>query len=208
MRLSALLFCLLFFAHSLLAQDKSPLSWFSDKWDDAQYLACNTAAHASYMNDSEKTVIYILNLARMNPKLFCETVLRRYPDINSDYNYKSSPYFNSLIRRLNITKPLGILSPDSACWASAYEHAASSGESGYVGHERQTEKAASAKHFMGECCDYGHNKPIDIVMSLLIDQDVESLGHREICLGAYTKIGVAIHTHSQYRFTSTLDLYY
>ena len=43
-----------------------------------------------------------------------------------------------------------------------------------------------------ECCSYGMHSAKDIVMQLLIDHDVPSLGHRENCLNnEYSKIGVS-----------------
>ena len=185
----------------------SPLSDFSKSWEQPKYQQCNTAAGVSYMSDSEKKVIYILNLARMDPQLFCTTVLKHYPEVYTMVDYKNSSYFSSLVATLTKQAPLTILTPDSSCYASAWCHSSTSGKIGYVGHTRQTTECESLKHFMGECCDFGNSSALDIVMSLLIDQDVESLGHRQICLGDYTKIGVSIQPHTQYTVMSTLDFY-
>ncbi len=210
MRNATMFICcvLLFLSATALAQT-SPLARFSPKWDDIKYLECNTAGTVKYMSDSEKEVIYILNLARTNPKLFCETVVKTYPEINHDYNYKTSNYFRSLIKKMTEMGAVGILHPDSLSYNSAFMHASLSGKTGYIGHDRQDEASRLAQHFWGECCDYGHNNALDIVMSLLIDQDVASLGHREICLDKkYTLIGVSIQPHTEYKYTSTLDFYY
>jgi hypothetical protein len=50
------------------------------------------------------------------------------------------------------------------------------------------------------------SSPVDVVMQLLVDEDVESLGHRMILLGSYTKIGAATRPHTAYRTNSVLDL--
>ena len=63
-------------------------------------------------------------------------------------------------------------------------------------------------HFNGECCDYGHNNALDIIMSLLIDEGISSLGHRNICLSSYSKIGVAIQPHKLYGYNAVMDFYY
>ncbi len=179
----------------------SPLAGYSADWNDARYLKCNTAVNAKYMTSSEKEVIYILNLARMNPVLFANTVIKKYPASHSDY-------YSSLLKTMLTLKAVELLYPDSLCFAGALCHAVNSGAEGYVGHTRSTEECKKKWYYNGECCDYGHNKPLDIIMSLLIDEGVSSLGHRNICLSSYKKIGVAIRPHQLYRHTAVLDFHY
>jgi hypothetical protein len=178
----------------------SPLAGYSSEWNEAKYLKCNTASRVNYMTDAEKEVVYILNLARMNPSLFANTVLKKYPSSHTKY-------YTSLMDTLLLLKPVNLLIPDSKCFESARCHATNSGAQGYVGHNRGTDECKNKKYFSGECCDYGHNKPLDIVMSLLIDEGVSSLGHREICLDSYKKLGVSIQFHNLYRYTAVLDFY-
>jgi hypothetical protein len=179
----------------------SPLASYSPDWNDARYLKCNTAAKANYMTDAEKEVIYVLNLARMNPVLFANTVVKKYPAYHSDY-------YSSLLDTMLKLKPIKLLYPDSLCFAGALCHAINSGAEGYVGHTRSTSECRKKWYYNGECCDYGHNKPLDIIMSLLIDEDVPSLGHRDICLSGYKKIGVSIQFHKTYRYNAVLDFHY
>jgi hypothetical protein len=50
----------------------------------------------------------------------------------------------------------------------------------------------------GECCSYGTYKGKEIVLDLLIDHDVPSLGHRKIILdGSLKKAGPSIQFHSR-----------
>src|SRR5438552_1527579 len=84
----------------------SPLASYSSEWNDAKYLVCNTAAKANYMTASEKELIYIINLARMNPSLFANTVIKKYPA-------NRTQYYNSLLNTMRIQKPLNLLYPDS-----------------------------------------------------------------------------------------------
>ena len=186
----------------------SPFSVYSKAWNDPKYAVCNTAASADYMNDTEKQVIYMLNLIRMNPVLFCETVLKQYPTSNEEReHYTSSGYFSSLVNTLTQMEPVNILYPDSICFVSAHCHALQSGLTGYEGHDR-TKECQRLQHLRGECCDYGFNDPLDIVIDLLIDEDVPSLGHREICLSLrYDKIGVSIQPHTTYRYNTVMDFY-
>ena len=77
-----------------------------------------------------------------------------------------------------------------------------SGEAGLVGHNR----ISCFEGFEAECCDYGHNEGKDIAISLLIDHDVPSLGHRKICLDeSYDKVGASIKSHKTYGSCCVVD---
>jgi uncharacterized protein YkwD len=179
----------------------SPLSDYSPIWNNEKYLKCNTAVNANYLTPDEKEVIYILNLARANPELFSNTVIKKYPATHS-------AYYTSLFNDITKLKPLKLLYPDSLCYAGAFCHAVNAGAEGYVGHTRSNEDCNRKWYYNGECCDYGNNNPLDIIMSLLIDEGVASLGHRKICLSPYNKIGVSIQPHKLYRYNSVLDFHY
>jgi len=187
----------------------SPLASYSNVWNDIKYSTCNTAVNAAYLSKDEKDVIYILNLLRAYPVLFVETVLKNYPSMSgNDHLAEDSFYFISLVNSLEKMEPLNILYPDKACFESARCHAYTSGITGYVGHARKTKDCKTKKHFYGECADYGHSDPLDIVLSLLIDEGIPSLGHRLVCLSSYTKLGVSIQPHRIYGRNAVLDFYY
>ena len=185
----------------------SPLSDFSNEWDDPKYQACNTAAVATYMNEEEKKIIYILNLARAYPKLFCETVLTQYPVYIDRAELIDLACFKTLINMMNGMKPLKSLQPDLKCFNSAHCHAYSSGQVPYDGHER-TDSCQAQEYYNGECCDYNNDKALDIVMSLVIDEGVESLMHRKVCFTAYKTIGVSIQPHKTWDTNAVLDFHY
>jgi hypothetical protein len=202
-RFLPLLCCLSFIRPA--GSSSSPLSKFSREWNDVKYLKCNTATNASYMNAKEKEIIYILNLLRADPRLFASTVVRKYPEYSGNLNLRRTREFKSLVRTLESMKTLPMFVPNASCYTSAECHAYSSGQRGYVGHDRINKNCRSKKYFNGECCDYGHDDPLDIVMSLLIDQGVPSLGHRMICLGPYKSMGASIQPHRTYRYNAVLD---
>ncbi len=185
----------------------SPLSSFSEEWNEPKYQACNTTASVNYMNEQEKNVIYILNLARTNPKLFCKSVVKQYPEYSNNQDIRATTYYTSLVTTMNGMKPVNLLQPDHKCYNSAQCHAYSSGINAYTGHERKGTCLAK-EYYNGECCDYGNDKAIDIVMSLLIDEDVPSLGHREICFSDYNTIGVSIQPHKTWVSDAVLDFHY
>ena len=188
--------------------EPSPLSVFSTEWNQPRFLACNTAANASYLSAEEKKLIYILNLAHADPQLFANTVVEKYPDFISRPHLKDLPEYRSLLDTLKKLKPLSLLYPDSLCFVSAKCHAISAGQQGYVGHERQTEECKAKKHHQGECCQYGYGQALAIVMALLIDENVPSLGHRFLCLSSYGLIGVSIQPHKTYGTNAVLDFYF
>jgi hypothetical protein len=187
----------------------SPLASYSNVWNDAKYSSCNAAANTAYLSGAEKDIVYILNLIRANPVLFTKTVLSKYPSVSGNgYLAEDSFYFISLVNTLKNLEPLNILYPDKKCFESAKCHAYTAGINGYVGHERKSKDCKTKKYYYGECCEYGHKDPLDIVLSLLIDEGIPSLGHRSICLTNYTKIGVATQPHRKYGANTVLDFYY
>jgi hypothetical protein len=192
--------------HFLAGDSPSPLSVFSTEWDKPEYRICNTAAAVSYLSEPEKQIIYILNLARMNPSLFARTVVTQYPDYAGETSMKQSTYYKGLLQFLADKKPLPLLYPERRLFESAACHAETSGSSGYIGHNRRTAACRSVETFLGECCQYGVSDPLSVVLELLIDEDVPSLGHRIILFKPHTQIGVSLRPHKSYRWNAVLDL--
>src|SRR5258706_3222962 len=188
--------------------DPSPLASFSADWNDSRYLACNTAVNSRYMNDNEKEVIYILNLLHSNPKLFANSVVTKYPEYMNRNYLTNVPEYQSLLDTLRKVRTLPLLYPDSLCFESAKCHATSAGKIAYVGHDRKTEECKVKKHHQGECCQYGYKDALSIVMALLIDQNMSSLGHRFLCLSDYAHIGVSVQPHTGHGYNAVLDFYY
>ena len=79
---------------------------------------------------------------------------------------------------------------------------------GYAGHKRVNADCEKQKSYNGECCDYGNDDPLEIILSLLIDEGIPSLGHRKVFLSAYTKIGVSIQPHKRYGTGVVFDFAY
>jgi hypothetical protein len=189
----------------------SPLSRYSKEWNDSKYLPCNTAKGVTYMSKKEKDVIYILNLIRTAPKLFAKTVYAVYPDyINRAYHQSGDgfDYYQTLMDTLLSMEPVNAMKPDNKCFQSAYCHASTSGTAGIVGHNRVNESCKTKAYFNGECIDYGNNDPLEILLHLLIDDGIPSLGHRNISISPYNTIGVSIQPHKVYRYCTVLDFKY
>lgn len=185
--------------------ENNPLIEYSEKWRETKYNNCNTAREITYLTKDEKEIIWILNLIRSNPKLAAESILMNSSSPFFVQPSKRNHYFKSLLSTLNSMTPnINPLFADSSAYVSALCHALTSGKTGYVGHERKHNDCE--KDFYGECCDYGNDDPMEIVMSLLLDYDVPSLGHRKICLSSdYTHIGASIQPHKTYDYNAVLD---
>jgi hypothetical protein len=183
-----------------------------DPWGDSVKKAANTAANTEYMSGNEKQVIYWLNIARMQPDLFAEMNLKPYLQLYDDDEWiccgegawgmeTHVTYVNTCYLKMAKMDSLKALMPDENNYKSAECHATQSGITGYVGHERTN----CQEHFSGECCDYGNEDPLGVILDLLVDAGVPSLGHRRICLGGYSGIGVSQKPHKGYRVNVVLD---
>lgn len=160
------------------------------------------------MSPEERKIIYILNLMRKNPKLFARTVITNYPTTSGQRWLVNVDEYKSLLDTILKMKPVNSLKPDQKCYASSQCHAASTGPSGYVGHGRIDKHCDSLLYYNGECIDYGYTGALDIIMHLLIDEGVPSLGHRLICISGYRGLGVSIQSHKQYGHMAVLDFTY
>jgi len=178
-----------------------------EKWDPEILDNANTAADVEYYNEEEKKVVFFMNLARLDGKLFSETILDAWVEANETNN---NSYLRSLYRDLRKTDALPLLVPETDLTSVAQQHATESGKTGHVGHKNFNKRF---KPFMGnpytnvgENCSYGYYRAIDIVMTLLIDDGIKGVGHRENTLNPqFNSVGVAIREHKTYRFNCVID---
>ena len=149
-----------------------------------------------FMNQEEKDVVFICNLARVNGPLFISTILEPYMDSE---NIKSDRYVSSLIKTLEQQKPFPALGTDKLLFQLAYNHAVESGNRGTLGHNGFNSRFNKAKNYyttFAENCYYGRDIPIEIAMGLLIDKGESGLGHRKNILDPKLKnVGVSIQPH-------------
>ncbi len=182
-------------------------STYWDRWDSTVLAAANTAGNADYMSPEEQKVVFFMNLARMDGPLFAETLLQAYVEENNTPNNK---YLKSLFRDLKKLDPLAPLVPAGDLASIAAGHAEKSGRTGHVGHKdfkKRFEPVMGDPYTnVGENCSYGYDRAIDIVISLLIDEGVENLGHRlNILRPEFNSAGVAIRDHKSYRYNCVID---
>lgn len=199
-KLTVLLFLVL--PLTLLAQSDP---W--QAWDASVIRTLNTAADIDYLNEEEKKVILFLNMARHNGPLFSETFLETYIQENQLDN---NSYIRSLRKDLKKARGLTPLHSEEDLTAIAQGHARKSGEKGTTGHQdfkKRFEPLMGDPYMhVAENCSYGYERAIDIVLSLLIDEGVKSLGHRNNILAPdFNSVGLAIRPHKSYRINCVMD---
>jgi hypothetical protein len=178
-----------------------------DSWEESVVRRLNTASDTEYLNEEEKKVILFINMARYDGELFAETFLEAYL---AEKNLGKNRYVRSLFRDLNNTSDLAPLEPERDLTAIAQEHAKSTGESGRTGHGdfngRFEPLLGNPYEGVAENLAYGHQRAIDVVISLLIDEGIRDLGHRRNMLNPrFNAVGVAIRPHKSYRLSCVID---
>ena len=167
---------------------------YGQTWTAEELAAANTFQSLTVLSAVEKETMLYLNLARMYPAKYAKIEL-----VNED---KTSDNYKSLIKTLNTMVPVSALTFDKKAFESATCFAKEQGATTEIGHDRKNCKS----YFFGECCSYGMSTGKNIIVQLLIDEGVESLGHRKICLSSgYSSVGIAFNTHKGYRFCCVLD---
>lgn len=154
---------------------------------------------------SETKVLDYINQVRTNPQLFLNEVALPYIKNN---DFSRNRYAKSLIRELQKQDSIQPLAFESSLQEMSIDFAKEAGRKGWVGHKRVSQrfdKYADHVDFNAENLQYGFNDPLDIVMDLLIDIDIPSLGHRKNILDPnFSIIGVSIEKHKNYEFITVM----
>lgn len=161
----------------------------------------NTAKAVSYLTFEEKQVIRFINYVRAHPQQF----LKQY--LNPERVDTSNLYVKSLLHELRSIKPLACIYPNRKLHRIAQNWAKQAGKRNVTGHQGFSKRArqfSKSKSF-SECCSYGYNTGLDIVLQLLIDDGVKNLGHRKCLLSNHNLVGVSIQSHRGYLYNAVLD---
>jgi len=177
------------------AMTESAYKYYKERY---KCIDTNSARNTPWLTAKEKKIYYYFNWARLDPQGFCKKFV--LPKLKHD---SDDVYLLTLIDYLYEMKPRNALKPDKTQYENAKCHAINSGELGFVGHLRQTKTCTTS--FRGECCSYGLSDPLDVVLQLLIDQGVSSIGHRYISLGWYEYAGISMAPHKGYGTNVVLD---
>lgn len=177
-------------------------------WTKTELSQAHTAKEVKYLSDEEKKVVLLTNLVRMNPKKFWETIGSAYCK-----DKPTNKWIQSLEKDLLEAPKAPLLHPSTKLSEVAKVHALDMGKTGKKGHNSSDGSTSPmrAKKYktppFGENCDYGFNDALNIVMHLLIDENVESLGHRKNILElSYIRIGVSIEAHKEWKYNCVQDM--
>lgn len=180
-------------------------------WTESDMKKANTAVNTS-LSQEEKNVFLYTNLSRLNGKLFGDTYLKAYLEKNDcdDENIES------LYEDLSKIKDLPMLYPAAGLCNAAKAHVDDQGPTGAIGHNSSDGTSFGNRvhsyfncNGIAENASYGTYTGKDIVMVLLLDEGVPSLGHRKNILnGSYHSLGTSIGNHSAYGTMCVMDFAY
>ena len=184
-----------------------------EAYHNPKFILANTGKDEDYLSKGEKDLFYLINLLHMDVKLFKSTFVVQYQKDNA-YSCDNS-YFLSLMDELEEMKVRKLIYPDPILFQAAEFHANDMGKTGMISHNSSdgTECFDRIERFGGrasaECCSYGYEDPLLILMQLLIDNNVSSLGHRHSLLDpGFSRIGLSIRPHKAYEWNCVLDMGY
>lgn len=153
----------------------------------------------------EQDILEVINEFRKDPQVFLRTVINPYIEEN---NLRSNRYARSLIRDLRNQPPLPLMKIDSSLQEMAKDFAVKCGKRGWYGHRNYNERFDRyASHLSrdGENIQYGLKKPKEIVIDLLIDVDLPSLGHRKNLMSKeFTEIGIGFSEHERISYITVM----
>ena len=173
-------------------------------------LEANTAKGVSYLSQDEKDIILYMNVARLDGAWFITNIVEKNSDETQDDNKK---YISSLISDLKKINGLPVLYPAKGLSNAARYHANDMGQTGLFKHRssdgtdtfERIERFAKGD-YMGENISAGISESTLIVLDLLIDSGIPSLGHRKNTLSSDFKyVGVAIEPHKEYGVNCVMD---
>jgi uncharacterized protein YkwD len=169
-------------------------------WDYETLYKIKKASFHPLCGRQSNNVVFYSNMARVDGKKFVSTVLKPYLEMIGDTDY--TPYLQGLITSLNTKKNLEPLKHNVLLEMMGKGYAMSAGRQGIAGHARFDQRfwlLRSLKKAHGENCSYGKSSPVEVVVQLLIDEEVPSLGHRKnILSGTFKKIGVGFAPHRSF----------
>jgi uncharacterized protein YkwD len=191
------------------SQQKLSLDHLLQSWPEELLDSATVKNNVLFMNQEEKDVVFLCNLARMNGPLFATTILEPYI---ANENITRDRYVKSLINTLEQQKPLLPLHVDEQLYQLAYDHAKTSGENGTTGHDGFDDRYKIARRnfpMFAENCYYGPISALDIVLVLLIDKGEPDIGHRKNIFNNYYGsgfVGVSIQPHhSVYEYNCVME---
>ena len=182
-----------------------------DEWRHPKYYLSHTARKIESLSEHEQLVVAVHNLVRMNSQLFEKTFLNTFIKTHSGFSNENS-YVKSLREDLKKSAVRKLMLPHELLIKAAKYHASDT-KNPDKGHfssdgrsfgERIREFGVKGK--VGESISFSYTEADEIVINLLIDKGVESLGHRKSILErGFVTIGTSIHTHLKYEWICVIN---
>jgi uncharacterized protein YkwD len=179
--------------------------FFNDFFDsEEKSSSADTARDVDYLSKIEKDIILELNMARSNPGKYAEMYI----------DPSKGAFARECYEELRNTGSLSVLLPKKGLSQAAKDHLKDTGPKGMIGHNgsdgstmtSRINRYGTWKSGASENISYGRDTARGIVVQLLIDDGVESRGHRKnIMNGASKFVGVAFGEHSKYRYMCVQD---
>lgn len=199
------LFALALFAIGMAG--RAQISHEGTQFSAADVAKANTAASAAGMAQMDKDIVTLCNLARLDGTRFWNSFAAPYLGGTSNANTVS------LKADLAAVKGLPMLQVDASLQKAAAYHAADLGATGETGHKSSDgttfpDRVRSYYEggYIAENCAYGCETALEVVMQLLVDEGVPSLGHRKNILNPQiVAIGVATRQHLEWRCITVQD---
>lgn len=183
----------------------------ANRWSLGKCLLCiGLSFHHPLLVAQPDEVLALMNEVRTDPQSF---LTRRLLPFLKENELEDNSYALSLIDELKAAKKIQPLNSSPVLERLARAHAQDMGNKGTVGHnssngvtfENRVRKKIKTG-MIAENCDYGNTEPLDIVMSLLIDDGIVSLGHRKNILHpGLNFVGIAIEKHKTYGMNCVMD---
>jgi uncharacterized protein YkwD len=173
------------------------------QWTKQEIRKAKQPAYSNpFASKESKETIFYANLARINGVKFVNTVL-------IEYLRDTSIYELSLLRTLESQKTIDPLKNGLLLTSMAKYYAKYAGKRGLVGHINFNKRFSLLIHMkktVGENCTYGQTTGLNALMSLLIDENIPSLGHRKNILDKnFKKVGVAFYRHKKYNINAVME---
>lgn len=191
-------------------------------WPDSIYYP---TASADFLSPEEKEVVIELNKCRTNPIRYSNEVLVPFlHSMSSSGTFVDSRGSNirtkegkaavqEAIDALNKQTPLPMLYPKEYLSLAAQDLCEDHGSKSLVGHggsDGSSPTSRAKRHNpnvrgVGENVSYGSFSPRDVMISLIVDDDVPSRGHRDNIFHNYSYVGIAFGPHKGYGIMCVQD---
>lgn len=229
------LFILLWSGLLSWSQDRNPMDLQDfEGFDNLQYAAyleqdgwpvqkLNTAVHADYLQEDEKNLVLAMNLIRYDPAKYARLYvyprlqyfqgnLFHFPGRIPLRTREGIEAVRELYLELKEAEPLPLFYPSRGMSRASADHARYMQNTGTTSHAGQGGLSARVNRHgqwvggLAENLAWGNPSAHDAIISLMIDDNVKSRGHRiNIMNPEYNLVGVAIEEHPRHRVSYVIN---